>query len=70
MSDTTATIDHAAIIAATLEGAEIFHHSAGAGAVVIQFNAGPNGEAYIIDIDENGSTRSAMTEEFETGWDA
>ena len=64
------SITAAEMIAGTLEGAEIFHHSEGAGAVVIQFNAGPNGEAYIIDIDENGSTRSAMTGEFETGWDA
>ena len=61
--------DHAEIIAATLEGAEIFYHSEGAGAVVIQFNSDDNGGAYVIDVDENGNTRSG-TIVFETGWTA
>lgn len=61
--------DHAESVAGTLEGALIFYSPEEAGAIVVQFNADSEGNAYIVDIDENGRTRSGMIR-FETGWEA
>jgi hypothetical protein len=61
--------DAAESVAAALEGAMIFYSPDEAGAVVMQYNATENGGTYVVDIDENGNTRSG-TVELETGWDA
>ena len=62
--------DTAETVAATLEGAIIFYSADEAGAVVMQFNADGEGGTYVVDIDENGNTRSAMMPAMETGWEA
>lgn len=61
--------DHAESVAGALGGALIFYSQEEAGAIVVQFNADSEGNAYVIDIDENGRTRSGMIQ-FETGWEA
>ena len=62
--------DTAETVAATLEGAIIFYSADEAGAVVMQFNADGEGGTYVVDIDENGNTRSAMMPAMDTGWEA
>ena len=61
--------DAAEMVAGTLEGAIIFYSPEEAGAMVVVYNYGPEGESYVVDIDENGKTRSGDVV-FETGWTA
>lgn len=62
--------DLAEMVAALLDGAIIFYSADEAGAMVMQFNADGEGGTYVVDIDENGNTRSAMMPAMETGWEA
>lgn len=69
MEPTLKIKDAAEHVAAALEGAIIFYSPDEAGAVVMQYNAAEHGGTYVVDIDENGNTRSGMTT-LEAGWEA
>lgn len=62
--------DTAEMVASLLDRALIFYSADEVGAMVMQFNADAEGSTYVVDIDENGDTRSVMMPMMEQGWEA